>query len=347
MLTGRKGADTADKQAFVRELEQTGATVRAVACDAANPTEVKQLLDMIANELPPLKGVIHSAAAIIDQPITEINLDDLSTVMRNKATSAWVLHEATRELPLDHFILYSSAANLVGNSRQSIYSAANGFLNGLAHMRRRSGLPGTSINWGAISDVGIVARDEKLEQFLRYVGLRGMESSEALSLLRTCLARDLVQFGATIIKSWSDWGRFEIRAGQSPRYQKLIASDASGQDTEARAALIAELAALDLDEQLEVLVVLITDVLSAILKIDASLIPRSKPINELGVDSLMATEIQMALEAKLGLKVAVLEILGDSTIQSLSKSSMRRLGYQVYLLPSASELLTASFWDQT
>jgi NAD(P)-dependent dehydrogenase (short-subunit alcohol dehydrogenase family)/acyl carrier protein len=326
VLTGRRGADTDDKLAFIADLEKTGAIVKAVACDAADPIQVRQVLQMIAAEMPPLKGVIHSAAAIIDQPIVEINLDDLSTVMRNKATGAWVLHEETRDLTLDHFILYSSAANLVGNSRQSIYSAANGFLNGLAHMRRQMGLAGTSINWGAISDVGIVARDEKLEQFLRYVGLRGMESSEALSLLQVCLSRDLVQFGATVIKSWADWGRFEIRAGQSPRYQKLIASDASGQDTEARSALIAELSELDPDEQLEVLAVLITDVLAAILKTDAAQIPRSKPINELGVDSLMATEIQMALETNLGLKVAVLEILGDSTIQSLAKSSYSSLG---------------------
>ncbi len=282
VLTGRNGADTDEKRAFVAELEKTGAMVKAVACDAADPTQVRQVLAMIAAEMPPLKGIIHSAAAIIDQPITEINLADLSTVMRNKATGAWVLHEETRALPLDHFILYSSAANLVGNSRQSIYSAANGFLNGLAYRRRQSGLPGLSINWGAISDVGIVARDEKLEQFLRYVGLRGMESSEALSLLKTGLSRDLVQFGVTIIKSWSDWGRFEIRAGQSPRYKKLIASDAQGQDTEVRSALIAELSELDPDDQLEVLVVLITDVLAAILKTDATLVPRSKPLMNWG-----------------------------------------------------------------
>ncbi len=326
VLTGRKGADTEEKQRFVEELQKTGAIVRAVACDASNATQVKDLLRSIATELPPLKGVVHSAATIIDQSIAEIQLSDLSTVLRNKATGAWILHEETRDLPLDHFILYSSAANLVGNSRQSIYSAANGFLNGLVHMRRQMGLPGTSINWGAISDVGIVARDEKLEQFLRYVGLRGMESSEALRLLEIGLARDITQFGATIIKSWADWGRFEIRAGQSPRYQKLIASDSTGQHTEARSALIAELSELEADEQLEVLVVLITDVLASILKTESAQIPRSKPINELGVDSLMATEIQMVLEAKLGLKVAVLEILGDSTIQSLAKSSLGSLG---------------------
>ncbi|MEZ6138519.1 MAG: SDR family NAD(P)-dependent oxidoreductase [Pirellulaceae bacterium] len=325
VLTGRRGADTDEKRAFVAELEKTGAIVKAIACDCADPVQVRQLLEMIANELPPLRGIVHSAAAIIDQPIAEIELGDLSTVMRNKATVAWVLHEETRELTLDHFILYSSAANLVGNSRQSIYSAANGFLNGLAHMRRQMGLAGTSINWGAISDVGIVARDEKLEQFLRYVGLRGMESSEALSLLKTCLSRDLVQFGATVIKSWADWGRFEIRAGQSPRYQKLIASDASGQDTEARSALIAELSALEPEEQLEVLAVLITDVLAAILKTDASQIPRSKPINELGVDSPWRRRSKWHA-GRTGAESCSVRDPHDSTIQSLAKSSYGSLG---------------------
>ncbi len=91
--------------------------------------------------------------------------------------------------------MYSSVANLVGNSRQAIYSAANGFLNGLAHYRRSKGLAALSVNWGAIADVGVVARDEKLEQFLRYTGLRGIGSAEGLSLLQDAIARQVVQFG--------------------------------------------------------------------------------------------------------------------------------------------------------
>lgn len=325
VLTGRRGADTPDKQAFVEELKQLGVAVEAVACDASDRTQVRNLLSRIASEMLPLKGIVHSAAAIVDQPIQEIQLQDLSTVMRNKAQAAWILHEETRDLPLEHFILYSSAANLVGNSRQSIYSAANGFLNGLAHLRRQSGLPALSLNWGAIADVGIVARDEKLEQFLRYVGLRGLESKEGLEYLKLAVGRSVTQVGILLVRSWAEWGRFEVRAGQSPRYQKLIASDSDGMDMEARSALIAELSLLEPQEQFEVLVTLITEVLATILKIDASQVHRSRPIHELGVDSLMATEIQANLEAKLGLQVAVLELLGDSTISTLAKNSLASL----------------------
>ena len=325
VLTGRTGADTPDKQRFVGELQATGAQVLALACDASDRKAVRALLQRIATEMAPLKGIIHSAAAIIDEPIAEIQLENLSTVMRNKAEAAWILHEETKSLPLDHFILYSSAANLVGNSRQSIYSAANGFLNGLAHLRRQLGLPSLSLNWGAIGDVGIVARDEKLEQFLRYVGLSGMESREALEYLKLAIARNVPQVGVLIMKSWAEWGRFEVRAGTSPRYQKLIAGDTTGGDSQAKSALIEELSKLQPEEQLEVLVTLITDVLAGILKTDASSIHPARPINELGVDSLMATEIQMSLEQTLGLKVAVLELLGDSTILSLARNSLNSL----------------------
>lgn len=325
VLTGRSGADTLDKQAFVVDLQNAGVQVLAVACDASDRQAVKALLHRIENEMPPLTGIIHSAAAIIDEPIAEIALDHLSTVMRNKADAAWVLHEETLHLPIEHFVLYSSAANLVGNSRQSIYSAANGFLNGLAHMRRQMGLPGLSMNWGAIGDVGIVARDEKLEQFLSYVGLSGMDSWEALDYLKLAINRDVTQIGILLMKSWSEWGRFEVRAATSPRYQKLIAGDATGVDSQARNALVDELSDLDSEEQLEVLVALITDVIATTLKTDASQVQPTRPINELGVDSLVATEIQMTLEQTLGLKVAVLELLGDSNILSLAQSSLASL----------------------
>lgn len=325
VLTGRKGADSPEKESFVHDLESMGVQTLAVACDACDRMAVRSLLRRIQDEMPPLRGIIHSAAAIIDEPIHEINLEHLSSVMNNKALAAWILHEETKDIPLDHFILYSSAANLVGNSRQSIYSAANGFLDGLAHYRRQAGLPGISINWGAIGDVGIIARDEKLEQFLRYVGLSGMNSAEALEHLKLAISRDVVQVGVLLMKSWAEWGRFEVRAGKSPRFFKLIAADSTGGNSESRNALVEELSQLDSDQQLEVLLALVTDVIAGILKTNASSLHPSKPISEYGVDSLMATEIQLSLEQTMGLKVAVLELLGDSTILSLTRNALQSL----------------------
>ncbi len=325
VLTGRKGADTPDKQAFVEQLQSRGVQVRAVACDAADRPQLQQLFADIDQQMPPLVGVFHSAAVIIDQMIVEMDLPTFTQVMRNKALAAWHLHELTLDRPLEQFVMYSSVANLVGNSRQAAYSAANGFLNGLAHYRRALGLCGISVNWGVIGDVGVVAHDEKLEQYLRYTGMRGLNSREALTVLEQALARDVTQFGLVLISSWSDWARFETHGSKSPRFATLIASDSQGNNSSVRDAIITELVALAPDEQLELLSSLIVSVIAGVLKSDPATIAIDRKIEQLGVDSLMATEIQMLLDSQLGLSVSVLELIGDATIRSLSQQSLKTL----------------------
>ena len=136
VLTGRAGANTPERQAFVQQLSDLKVTVKAAACDTSDLSQLTDLFAEISETMPPLKGVFHSGALILDQPIEDIDLNTFHQVMRSKALGAWNLHQITQNIPLDHFVLYSSVANLVGNTRQASYSAANGFLNGLAHMRQ-------------------------------------------------------------------------------------------------------------------------------------------------------------------------------------------------------------------
>jgi NAD(P)-dependent dehydrogenase (short-subunit alcohol dehydrogenase family)/acyl carrier protein len=325
VLTGRTGADNADRQAFVESLRQQGVQVLAAACDTSDLGQLEQLFREIATEMPPLTGVIHSAALIQDQPIAELDDATIANVLRSKALGAWNLHLLTQSMALEHFVLYSSIANLVGNSRQSAYSAANGFLNGLAELRRLQGLPATSVAWGAIADVGVVAQDDKLEQFLRYTGLRGIESSEGLEVMAIALARKISQLGITMITSWADWARFETRGSKSPRFATLIAGDSEEKDSSIRDALIRELNMLDDSERIEVLGGLLIEVIASVVKSDPQSIALDCPINQLGVDSLMATEIQLLLDTKLGLSISVLELIGETTIRGLATQSLKTL----------------------
>jgi len=336
-LTGRTGADTPDRKAVVSSLQSLGATVKAIACDTADYQRLSQAFDEIARDMPPLKGVFHSGAVILDQPIAEIDLPTFSEVMRSKALGGWNLHLLTRTMELDHFVLYSSVANLVGNSRQSAYCSANGFLNGLAYMRRSLGLPGTAVNWGALSDVGVVAKDEKLEQFLRYTGLRSIGSAEALQVLQQALAREVTQFCVTVISSWADWARFETRGSTSPRFATLIAGDSQGKDNSLRDLLIEELSTLEPGDQVDLLSNLIVEIVASVLKSDPTTVPVDRAINLLGVDSLMATEIQLLLDSKLGVSVSILELIGDTTIRALANQAAKSLcGAQSPLALAAS-----------
>lgn len=341
VLTGRTGADTAERKMIVQSLEAMGATVKAAACDTADYGRLSELFAEIDRELPPLKGVFHSGALIIDQPIAEIDKDTCHTVMQSKALGGWNLHLLTQSLNLDHFVLYSSIANLVGNGRQAVYSAANGFLNGLAYFRKAQGLPATSVNWGAIADVGVVAQDEKLEEFLRYTGLRGINSAEALDVLKVGLARNVTQFGVTVISSWADWARFETRGATSPRFASLIAADSQGKDNSMRDVLMGELLQLGSDEQVDLLASLILEIIASVLKSDPASIPVEQSIDRFGVDSLMATEIQMLLDSQLGLNISIMELLGDATIRSLAKQSLKSLLSSASTVPTISSGVNA------
>ncbi|NML29913.1 type I polyketide synthase [Paraburkholderia antibiotica] len=326
VLAGRSGIDTPERSAFVADLRERGAHVAFVKCDFARAGEVQDLFATLASAAAPLRGVFHSAAVIIDEPIVELDPDNLLAVMRSKAESARLLHEATRNLELDHFVLYSSIANLVGNSRQASYVAANGFLDGLAWHRRAQGLPATSINWGAIADVGVVTRDEKLEQFMRYMGLRGMQSAEGLHWLERAMLREVTQLGITLITSWADWGRYETLAAQSSRYVDLIAADTSA-DADPGAVLRTELAEVPAADRFTVLASLVASLIADELETAPEAIPVDRPILDLGVDSLMATEIQSLLNRNLGISVSVLEILDDLTVRAIVDKTLTAFGW--------------------
>ena len=325
VLTGRSGANTLEKKEIVKHLQSMGAAVKPVACDTSDLNAVQNLLAELKDSMPPIKGIFHSAAVILDQAVGESDLETFNKVMRAKATGAYNLHIATEKLELDHFVLYSSLANLIGNSRQGSYCASNGYLNGLAQMRHAQGLPATAVNWGAIAEVGVVAQDEKLEQFLKALGLRGITPEEGLNYLALALSREVPQFGLVLIKSWADWARFETIGSKLPRFQSIIEGDLSPADSDARNQLVAELAPLSQGDRAELMAQLIQQIVASVLKSETDSVQLDRPINELGIDSLMATEIQILFESNLGLSISVLELIGDTTIRSLAVSSLESI----------------------
>ncbi|RQH08898.1 type I polyketide synthase [Paraburkholderia dinghuensis] len=325
VLVGRTGASTPERTAFVDELRQRGAEVTCVTCDLSDESEVRDLFATLRDTAFPLRGIFHSAAVIIDNPIFDIDVQEQTEVMRSKAESARLLHEYSRGLPIDYFVLYSSIAAEIGSSRQSSYVSANGFLDGLAWHRRSLGLPATSINWGAIADVGVVTLDDKLAQFMRYTGLRGMQSADALNWLERALARDVTQLGITLISTWSEWGSYETLGARSPRVAELVASDAVSDDS-AGELLRAELAGLPASKRLIVLASRVSALVAGLLDMPADHISIDRPIMDFGIDSLMATEIQLLLREDLNIMVSVLEIGDGMTIRMITNEALNNWG---------------------
>ncbi|MFC8270106.1 amino acid adenylation domain-containing protein [Streptomyces cinereoruber] len=144
----------------VEALRAEGCAVRVVTADVADPEQLARALAPPSDglEQPRLAGVLHLAGVLDDGVLLLQSPDRLRRVMAPKARGAWNLHELTRDLPLDFFILFSSVSGLLGTAGQATYAAANTFLDGLASQRRGLGLPALSVQWGSWSEVGMSAR---------------------------------------------------------------------------------------------------------------------------------------------------------------------------------------------
>ncbi|MGP3947124.1 beta-ketoacyl reductase, partial [Streptomyces sp. 6N106] len=144
VLVSRRGWGAPGVGGLVGELEGLGARVRVVACDVGDRGAVVDLVGSIEG----LRVVVHAAGVVDDGVVGSLDGERLVGVLGPKALGAWYLHEVTCGLDLSAFVLFSSAAGVLGNAGQGSYAAANGFLDALAAHRRARGLPGVSIAWG-------------------------------------------------------------------------------------------------------------------------------------------------------------------------------------------------------
>ncbi|MFE7563351.1 SDR family NAD(P)-dependent oxidoreductase, partial [Kitasatospora sp. NPDC057500] len=147
-LISRQGPNAPGADQLRDDLLTLGArTVTITACDATNPTALTELIDTIPTEHP-LTAVIHTTGALDDATVSSLTPEQLRTVLTAKVDSAVHLHRLTAGHDLGAFVLYSSAAGIIGSPGQANYAAANTFLDALAAHRHANGLAATSLAWG-------------------------------------------------------------------------------------------------------------------------------------------------------------------------------------------------------
>ncbi|CAM3145501.1 SDR family NAD(P)-dependent oxidoreductase [Janthinobacterium lividum] len=156
VLVGRS-TGKGDSDPLLQEIHAAGARTYPLQADIGDRADFVPKLAALLRELPPLKGVIHSAGVLDDGVVGQQNWERYQSVFGPKVGGTLHLHLGTRGQPLDFFILYSSAAAILGNPGQANYAAANAFMDSFAWYLRGNGLPGMSINWGGWSQIGIAA----------------------------------------------------------------------------------------------------------------------------------------------------------------------------------------------
>ena len=292
ILVSRRTPDEAART-FLDEIEAAGCDVKVYSADMTSRRDVTTLFRRFGADLQPLGGVIHSAGVLDDALLAGQTWDRFDKVLSAKIRGAELLHEFTRELQLDFFVMYSSAASVLGSPGQSNYATANAFLDGLAWQRKAAGLPGISINWGPWTEG--MASDERVVKRLALQGVTPLTAAEAHSAMELMLCGDFVQ--ATVIDV--DWQRMTIGlGGESPAVLEGLAA-VRPKSQMGDSALVGRLKRIQGNARRDLLVQTVQDLLQAILSTpDVPEIDR--PLIEMGLDSLMAVEFSTQLQMMLG-----------------------------------------------
>jgi acyl transferase domain-containing protein/thioesterase domain-containing protein/acyl carrier protein len=324
VLTGRSGAATAEAKRAVAELKRRGAKVLVVKADVAEEKDVARIFTLAARKLPPLRGIFHAAMVLDDGLLTQLTAERFSRVLSPKAAGAWNLHTASAALPLDHFVMFSSVSALVGAAGQANYAAANCFLDALAHHRRALGLPALTVNWGALGEVGFLARNAKVAEHLAAHGVHGIAPAQATEMLGRLLQSSATQIGFMRV----DWQKFFGAAAGAilpPKFSEVFTASTetkSGDDGEARNRILSAPAA----ERPALAAAWVGESAAKVLRTSAAKLEANRPLKEMGLDSLMAFELLNRLETQFGVSLPPSRFSANATINNLAVVVLEILG---------------------
>nr|WP_323183774.1 SDR family NAD(P)-dependent oxidoreductase [Streptomyces canus] len=335
LLLGRRGPDLPGAGGLVAELAVLGARTQIVACDAADQDALSAVLATLPPDRP-LTGVVHAAGVIDDATLMSLTRERAERVLRPKADAALNLHRLTADRDLALFLLFSSAAGILGSPGQGAYAAANACLDALAQQRQAQGLAGMSVAWGlwerASGMTGhLTDRDRNR---LTRSGLPALSDQDGLDLLDAALAISdpllaAVRIDPAAVRRADPVPAMLTALVGGPHRTPPGGTDASTRtDTDtgtAAEAYAARFAAMTEEEQTTSTERLVLAAVAAVLgHTTPESVPLGTPFLDLGFDSLIAVELRNRLTAATGIRLSAAAVFNHPTPKALAEHVRER-----------------------
>ncbi len=332
VLLGRRAPSEA-VQEMIGQISSSGVTVEIIQANVADFAGVKAAIaPFVQSTSTPLKGIFHLAGQTQDAVLQQQSETHFRNAMAAKVQGGWHLHQLTQSLELDHFVLFSSAASVLGSAGQINYAAANSYLDGLAQLRHSQNLPALSINWGAWAKAGL-AETTIVKSRLSRSDIPLIEPDVGFSMLKQILSSsaysEIAQV-AVLPGNRTSWGNVGAKPSADSRTERFADRIANAEISE-RSSLVAE----HLKQQVSVVLGINTN----------SLKDGQQSFDELGLDSLTAVELRNRLQASLEQALPATLIYDYPTIAALAQHLTALLAPST-IEPSQKEPLKALSSDR-
>ncbi|MBF6175886.1 type I polyketide synthase [Nocardia blacklockiae] len=315
LLASRSGESAPGAAELAAELTAAGARVRIAACDLTDRGAVAELLRAVP-AAHPLTMVIHAAGTVDDALFAAQTPARLDRVLPAKVDAAWHLHELTLDRELAAFVVFSSAAGVLGTPGQANYAAANAFLDALAAVRHRRGRPAAALAWGLWAQQSAVSAhlgDRDLARMER-AGFRTLGTAPALALFDAALRTGLPATVPIRLDPAAITDPPPLLRGLIRRRRTAAAAAAEPADFAAR------LAGHTAEEQHRLLVDLLAQHVAAVLEHDTGrAFDGRQRFADLGFDSLTTVELRNHLRRSTGVTISPTAVFDYPTPDALAE----------------------------
>ena len=309
VLISRAPESTDTLQKYRHKFEESGTTIEVVKADITRLDQLQENLAKLDGNMPPICGVFHCAMEIDDRVLANLDANSYAKSTHAKILGAWNLHQVTRYMELDFFVLYSSVTSIVGPPGQASYSAANAFLDSFADYLRDRGIPATSVNWGAVSDYGYVADNSQTSvETVDKFGVFPLPAQRMLSLLNGALGSEsdnrIVIAGGTWAQEVAQTRKFGCSTISSVKLSQNGQEGSKNTDSN------------NTDVQQKVL-----SCVSRVLSIPRDAVDLHEPIVNFGIDSLLAVELSHLLRVESSIRISATSLLQPISIHEIASLS--------------------------
>jgi acyl transferase domain-containing protein len=296
-------------QAALDAMARGGVEIAVERGDVAARDPVRRIFAEADARRRPIRGVLHAAMRLDDAFAAELDVERLRAVLAPKVDGAWRLHLETRGRELDFFILFSSISAWLGTVGQANYAAANAFLDALAEVRARAGLPALAVNWGAIGDVGYLARHPRVREHLaQTAGMEAMSARESLAWLDALIHRGAAGIGVFRV----DAARLKRHYPNAAKLAALEASAPPAADAAAGGDAVADIRAAPDETREELILAYLRRHLARVSGLAESAVNPDLRLADTGLDSLMGFELVTRIESDFGLTLTASRVMRDS-----------------------------------